>query len=229
VESEQATSAPQAEACDGGGAAGASVASVAPVASGDRQRVAISLCLASATLDDGEFAETELHVDQVLALDPGNESGKWLRRAARESRTVERSTDARTQLERAWRTAMVRLQATAIANSVTTRLFRDPLQMLDDVTSGLSDSAAAALDLDRYEIVLSAAGCEPSGGSSFTESFDIEIAQTAVCRPAVARVVATHGANRNHYRQSAVGNRATCCVQGNDGRWIRLSRDWSAR
>ena len=43
------------------------------------------------------------------------------------------------------------------------------------------------------------------------------------------RIVDTHGANRNGYRRAAEGNHSACYVRTKDGRWVPLTRDWTAK
>ena len=42
-------------------------------------------------------------------------------------------------------------------------------------------------------------------------------------------VATTQGANRNGYRRAKAGNHSACYVQTKDGRWVPITRDWTAR
>ena len=87
----------------------------------------------------------------------------------------------------------------------------------------------------------------------------VEVAQTAVVRPRVQylglvftggleldirgfveqditlvhaakeTLVQTKGVNRNTFKRTTNGNRSTCSIRAKDGRWIALTRDWTAR
>jgi hypothetical protein len=42
-------------------------------------------------------------------------------------------------------------------------------------------------------------------------------------------IAATEGANRNGYRRAEEGDSSACYVRAKDGRWIPLTRDWTAK
>jgi hypothetical protein len=42
-------------------------------------------------------------------------------------------------------------------------------------------------------------------------------------------ITGTEGANRNGYRRAEEGHHSACYVQTKDGRWVPLTRDWTAR
>jgi hypothetical protein len=43
------------------------------------------------------------------------------------------------------------------------------------------------------------------------------------------KIVGTNGANRNGYRRDEEGNHSACYVMTKDGRWVPLTRDWTAK
>jgi len=42
-------------------------------------------------------------------------------------------------------------------------------------------------------------------------------------------IAETQGANRNGYRRAGEGNHSACYVRTKDGRWVPLTRDWTAK
>ncbi|MHC4958696.1 MAG: ARPP-1 family domain-containing protein [Planctomycetota bacterium] len=229
-----------------------------PMPSDERQRLSIHLQMASDSYDEGRYDVAEAQARQVLALESGNEAARELVRIAGQSRYVGSRDDIRRQFRDEWRTVMAEIEAvdafaprpSGYPGSDDGGVDLGGLAVLDDVTSGLDGSAGflppqitqlgvTEDDVDGlfdYVLGFDVAEREHEGHVFFAGGIDgdlrclaevITLVHGAYTPP--AETVETGGVNRNRYAKTAAGRSATCSIRGKDGRWIPVTRDWTAR
>ena len=207
------------------------------------QRMVIYMRMASDAYDRSEYDLARAHAEKVLALEPNNERAKELLRIAKESRYAADQDKIRKEFHDEWHTVMAQLEAAALASPRVQRYLRDTgVDVTDFIPPqipqvGVSEDSFVPLFANPSGspgVQSGGAALPPSRGLFFTDGIEGDIRgfveKEITLVPAVgARVVQTKGINRNTFRKTAGGNRSTCSIRGKDGRWIALTRDWTAR